>query len=171
MIIRRPSRRLSSRLSAWLAGALVALLAALVVIATLDLATWLLLDRSWAEVEEIQGILMVWFGLLGAAYALAEGLHLAVDVVVGRLPAALRRWVARGASAAVAAFGVLTAVYATRLASSVTNTLPATGWSASLEYLPAVVAGALIAVIGCEQAVWPESGPSTDPAAPEEAVR
>ena len=149
----------------------MALLAVLALVATLDLGAWLVLSRSWSEVEEVQGILMIWFGLLGAAYALAEGLHLSLELLVARLPDAWRRRALRLASGAVSAFGVLLAVYAWRLAAAVGNTLPATGWSASLQYTPAVVAGVLLAAIGVEQmlmprdvapiaAGWPAEGPA-----------
>ena len=155
MSIPRPPRRLTRRLAAALARVLVALLAALVLVAVFDLVTWLALGRSWAEVEEIQGLLMIWFGLLGAAYALAERLHLSLELVVARLPPTARRRVGRLASGAVAVFGLLLALYAGRLTAAVDNTLPATGWSAALQYAPAVVAGLLLALVAVEQALWP----------------
>jgi TRAP-type C4-dicarboxylate transport system permease small subunit len=157
-------------LSRWLGRTLVALLAALAVVATLDLGAWLLWSRSWAEVEEFQGILMIWFGLLGAAYALAEGLHLSLDLVVARLPAAWRRGALRFAAGAVTLFGVLVAVYALRLARAVSNTLPATGWSAAMQYVPAVVAGALVALIGVEQTIAPRDESGAPPAGLPEGV-
>lgn len=160
----RPPRRLSGPLAAALAGVLVVLLAALVAVAVFDLATWLLLGRSWAEVEEIQGLLMVWFGLLGAAYALARGLHLSLELFVARLPRAVRAAAGRLASAAVAVFGVLLALTAGRLTAAVGNTLPATGWSAAWQYLPGVVAGVLLAAIALEQMAWPLPPGEEDPA-------
>lgn len=150
---RNPSRRLSRPLAAALRPVLVALLAALVLVAVADLATWLTLGRSWAEVEEVQGLLMIWFGLLGAVYALAHGLHLALGLVVDRLPATARAPAERAAALATAVFGALLAFTAARLTLAVDNTLPATGWSAALQYAPAVVAGLLLAVVALEQAI------------------
>ena len=152
--------RFSGPLLRVLAAVLVGLLAALVLVAVLDLAAWVAFGRSWAEVEEIQGLLMVWFGLLGAVYALGAGLHLSLELIAARLPAAARTLSRRLASVAVVVFGVLLAISAGRLTVAVDNTLPATGWSASLQYAPAVVAGVLLAVVAFEQALRPPAEPS-----------
>ena len=154
------SGRFSGPLLRVLAAILVGLLAALVLVAVFDLAAWVVLGRSWAEVEEIQGLLMVWFGLLGAVYALGAGLHLSLELIAARLPAAARTLSRRLASAAVVVFGVLLAISAGRLTVVVDNTLPATGWSASFQYAPAVVAGVLLAAVALEQALRPPTEPA-----------
>ena len=63
------------------------------------------------------------------------------------MPPAARRRVERLAAVLLGLFGVLCAWYGTRLAGSVVNTLPATGWSAAWQYVPAAAGGLLIAVV------------------------
>ena len=113
-----------------------------------------------AALEELQGILVVWLAMLAAAYCLAEGLHLAVEVVARRLPAWSQPVVARLPGAACALFGLLLAAFGAQLVAAVDNTLPGTGWSASLHYQPALVAGLLIAGVGWRQALTGAGGRS-----------
>ncbi len=144
-------------------GALLALLLALLVLlAAVETAAWALFEVSWAETSEIEGVLLIWFGLLGAVYGIHHRVHLGVEVVTRRLPPAVRSALGRLASALVAVFGALLAVQGARLAASVTNTLPATGMSASVQYFPAVVCGVLIAVFAVEELIY---GPESPPAA------
>ena len=128
------------------------LLGLLLLNAAFELFAWMLWHKSYAAIEEIQGVLVVWLGLLSAAYCLAEGLHLAVDLIARRLPAGWQGALQRIPGVANAAFGTLLALYGLRLVLAVENTLPGTGWSASIHYQPAIVAGALIAWIGLTQA-------------------
>jgi TRAP-type C4-dicarboxylate transport system permease small subunit len=129
------------------------LLGLLLLNAAFELFTWMLWHKSYAAIEEIQGVLAVWLGLLAAAYCLAEGLHLAVDLVVRGLPTRWQGGVARIPGFASATFGALLALYGVRLVQAVQNTLPGTGWSASLHYQPAVVAGLLIGWFGLKDAI------------------
>ena len=128
-----------------------ALLALLTVNAAFELFAWMLWHRSFAALDEIQALLMVWFGMLSATYCLTRGLHLAVDVIARRLGSHLQWVVARIPPFAVAVFGILLSVYGWRLVAAIDNTLPGTGWSASLQYQPVAVAGLLIAAIGLWQ--------------------
>ena len=128
-----------------------ALLAILTFNATFELLAWMLWQRSFAALDEIQGLLMVWFGMLSAAYCLARGSHLAVDVVTRRLGSGPQAIVAKLPPLAVATFGGLLAIYGWKLVSALDNTLPGTGWSASLQYLPVAAVGLLIVGIGLWQ--------------------
>ena len=72
---------------------------------------------------------------------------------LGRVSATRRKqtqlaehWARRAAALLVALFGALCAWHGVRLAASVVNPLPATGWSAAWQYLPAACGGALIAL-------------------------
>ncbi len=145
-------------------AALAAILALLVLLAALETAAWALFEVSWAQTSEISGVLLIWFGLLGAAYGVRARVHLGVEALSRRLPPRLAAVLGRLAAALVAVFGVLLAVYGAKLAASVTNTLPATGLSASVQYFPAVVCGALIAFFALEQAIY------GDGAAPETTI-
>ena len=125
-------------------------------------AAWALFEISWAETSEVEGVLLIWFGLLGAVYGIHHRVHLGVEVVTRRLPQRIRSALGRLASALVAVFGALLAVYGARLAASVTNTLPATGLDASVQYFPAAVCGGLIAVFAVEELIY---GPPEPPPA------
>ena len=138
---------LSDLLGRLLGGAVTILLAVLVALAATETGAWALAERSWPQLAEIQGLLLVWLTFLTAAWGVAAGLHLGMELVVRRLAPGPRRQVDRLAALLVAAFGALCAVYGARLAASVVNTLPATGWSAAWQYLPAVVGGALITLL------------------------
>lgn len=141
------------------------MLAILTVNATFELFAWTLWHRSFAALDEIQAILMVWFGMSSAAWCLARGSHLAVDVVTRRLGGRIAAIAARVPPVAVALFGLLLAFYGWRLVAAVGNTLPGTGWSAALQYQPVAAMGLMIAVIGVLQLRAPGS-PSAAPRTP-----
>jgi TRAP-type C4-dicarboxylate transport system permease small subunit len=137
---------LSDRLGRLVAGTVAVLLAILVALAALETVAWVLAELSWPQLVEIQGLLLVWLTFLTGAWGVQAGLHLGMELLVRRLPPGVRRWAERLVSLLTAVFGALCAWYGTGLAASVVNTLPATGWSAAWQYLPAVVGGALIAL-------------------------
>jgi TRAP-type C4-dicarboxylate transport system permease small subunit len=141
----------SDRLGRWLGVVLIFLLATLILLATVETLAWAAFDLSWAASVEIQELLMVWLALLSGAWAVKEKLHLAVDLLVKRLPGPVQRGAARLAPAAVALFGVLLAIYGVQLMQAVSNTLPATGLPAAAGYLPTVAAGVLVAFFAVEQ--------------------
>ncbi len=147
-------RTFSLYLSRAVGAALAVILALLVVLAVVETAAWALLAVSWPETSEISGVLLIWFGLLGAARGIHTRTHLGVEVFTRRLPPRLRSVLGRVAAVLVAVFGALLAVYGAKLALSVTNTLPATGLSASVQYFPTVVCGALIVVFAAEEAIY-----------------
>lgn len=130
------------------------ILALLVLLAAAETAAWALFEVSWAETSEISGVLLIWFGLLGAAYGIHTRVHLGVELLTRRLPPRLQSLLGRVSAALVAAFGTLLAVYGAKLTASVTNTLPATGWSSSVQYFPAIVSGALMAFFAACEAIY-----------------
>ncbi len=148
-------RRLSSSLARLLEHLLLWLLTALAGLAVFDIVGWLGWQRSWSALAEIQSLLLVWFALLAAAWAVHDRRHLAVGLLVDRAPAGWRPVLLRTADLAVAAFGLALSVYGWGLVRVVSNSLPATGWPARLQYLPAVFAGALIVLFALDQAVTP----------------
>lgn len=150
-----------TRTSKWTAFASAVLLAFLTANAVFELAAWMVLRRSFAALDEIQGLLMIWFGFLAAAYCLDQGLHFSVNLVVDRFPERAHRAARRFAAALVAVFGVLIAVYGIRLVGAIGNTLPGTGWPASVQYQPAIVAGVLIAWSAARQS-WTGHDPAED---------
>lgn len=138
---------LSDRLGRGLAGAAATVLAVLVALAAFETAAWVLAERSWPQLAEIQGLLLVWLTFLTAAWGVQAGLHLGMELLARRLPPGARRWADRLVSGVVAGFGGLCAWYGGHLATSVVNTLPATGWGAGWQYVPAACGGLLIALL------------------------
>ena len=151
------AQTLSRRLGRLLAGAVAALLALLVGLATTETAAWLLAERSWPQLSEIQALLLVWLTFLTAAWGVQAGLHLGMELLVRRLPPRPRRWTEGVVALLVALFGALCAWHGARLAASVVNTLPATGWSAAWQYVPAACGGVLIALFALLR--LPPAGP------------
>lgn len=134
-------------------AALVLLLAALVLLIGFETVAWAALAVSIPQAGEIQGLLSIWFGFLGAVYGVQQGFHLSMELLARRLPPTPRRLVGRLAAAAVASFGVLLIRYGWELTGSVFNTLPATGWPASVQYLPSWVSGVALCWFAGERLV------------------
>lgn len=164
-------RRLCSFLSRLLGVALAGLLALLVLVAGAETLAWTFFELSSPAAAEVSGLLLVWLVLLSAAYGVGERLHLAVEALARRLPPRLHAALGRLAAALVALFGLLLAVFAARLAAGVTNTLPATGLRASVQYLPAIAGGALIALFALAELLDPTPEPTStqalEPSIPE----
>jgi len=53
--------------------------------------TRFLLNHPSSYTEEIARFLLIWIGLLGAAYGIGKNIHLAIDVLKQKLPEAKRR--------------------------------------------------------------------------------
>lgn len=144
-------------------GVLLALiLATLVAIATAETVAWTFFEVSWAAAAEIEGLLLIWFGLVGAAWGIHHRIHIGVELVVRRLPAAARALLSRVAAALVAIFGGLLGFHGAKLAGQVSNTLPATGLPASVQYFPAAAAGLLIVVFALEELILGAQAPGDD---------
>lgn len=148
---------LSSRVERFLRGVVLTLLGVLALLAIAETLLWSLLQISIAELPEIEGILLVWFTLLSAAWAVPRGLHLAVDWLPASSGATTRRALDALAHGGTALFGALLAYYGIALCRAVGNTLPATGLPAKFQYFAAVVAGAAIAVAAIARAVENET--------------
>ncbi len=65
----------------WLERLLVLLMGAMVLNVLWQVASRYLLNDPSAFTDELAGFLMIWVGLLGAAYATGKGLHLAIDLL------------------------------------------------------------------------------------------
>lgn len=139
---------LSTGLGRALAASVGAVLAVLVVLAATETVAWVTAELSWPQLAEIQGLLLVWLTFLTAAWGVQRGLHLGMELLVRRLRPGPRLWADRLVAVLVALFGALCAWHGWRLVVSVVNTLPATGWSAAWQYVPAALGGALIALLG-----------------------
>jgi len=150
-------RRMLQHLARLVDFLLPATLALLVGLAAVETLAWGFLEISWPQLSEINSLLMVAFGLLGAAQGVQRHQHLGVEILTRRLPQGWQGAARSMASALVTLFGLLLAVYGIALAGRVHNTLPATGLSSAWQYLPAALGGTLIALFAGAQ-VFPITG-------------
>lgn len=98
--------RLRDAVDRGLAALLVVLMTVMVGNVLWQIFTRYVLRRPSSYTEELARFLLIWVGLLGAAYALGRGMHLAIDVVVDRLGERFSRTTARIAAGAVALFAL-----------------------------------------------------------------
>lgn len=140
------------------------LLGVLTLLATFELTAWMVFSRSFAALEEIQGLLMIWFGLLTAVYCLGEGLHLSVDLLARRLPSRWQPALERFPGLAIAIFGALLTVHGVGLVGATENTLPGTGWGAALQYQPSVLAGLVFLAVGIAFTIRPRDDSASETA-------
>ncbi len=89
-----------------LSSALVAIMAVMVANVLWQVFTRFVLRSPSSYTEELARYLLIWVSLLGAAYASGQGLHLAIDLVTGRLDAAARARTERAIQAAVFLFAL-----------------------------------------------------------------
>lgn len=87
-----PFARYIQRLQRSLGHLLVVLMAVMVVDVSWQVASRYLLRDPSSFTEELAGFLLIWIGLLGSAYALRTRAHLGIDLFVGGLEGAARRW-------------------------------------------------------------------------------
>jgi TRAP-type C4-dicarboxylate transport system permease small subunit len=74
-----------------LAAVLTSLMAGMVLAVTWQVITRFILPRPSSVTEELARFLLIWIGVLGAAYALRTRSHLGIDVLAGRLTGFRRR--------------------------------------------------------------------------------
>ncbi len=99
----RLATALDAAIRAVLRPVVFAAMAALVAVITLQIVTRVFFTATgWTE--EVARFLLVWLTFLGATLALAEGRHIAVTVLVDRLPAPPRRALVVAGHLAAAAF-------------------------------------------------------------------
>lgn len=81
----RGIERFKATLDRILGGVLAALMGVLVVDVVWQVLTRFVLRDPSSFTDELARFLLIWVGLLGAAYASGQRLHLAIDLVSGRL--------------------------------------------------------------------------------------
>ena len=97
---------------------------------------------SWSE--EIAILCLIWFGLLAVAVGIRRHEHLAIMALRDVLPARAARLLDFLAHIAIAAFMFTVVFFGRDLVTLVSaQALPASGWSRSLLYIPAVIGGSL----------------------------
>jgi TRAP-type C4-dicarboxylate transport system permease small subunit len=138
--------------------ALGSLLALLMGVMVLDV-TWQVVSRFVLRApssftEELAGFLLIWIGLLGAAYCLRARSHLGIDLLVSRLRGRARRAATIVAHLLVAAFALSTMVIGgallVRLALQLHQISAAMGIPVGFVYLALPLAGLLMLVFSIE---------------------
>ena len=137
------------RTALWVSG--TALVAMTVVVAWAVFGRFVLNDTpAWAEPAAM--LLMGWVILGAAAVGVRENFHMGFDILKNSLPAPAARACNVLSDALVTGFGLCMAYFGSELAFGVwTATLPTLGLPGSVEYLPVVLGGLLIALFGLER--------------------
>ncbi len=154
-----------------LASAIAAIMAVMVVNVVWQVFTRFVLATPSSYTEELARYLLIWLTLLGSAYASGQRLHLAVDVVSARLPAAARRRVDHTVHATMIVFALIVMVgggaHLTYLGFTLAQVSAALQVSLGFVYLAVPVSGLAIAFYSL--AAWHETSAApraADPAPP-----
>ncbi len=140
-----------------LASLLVLLMGVMVIDVTWQVVSRFLLRAPSSFTEELAGFLLIWVGILGAAYGFRTRAHLGIDLLVLRLRGGARRTAIIVAHALVAAFALSTMVIGglllVRLAFQLDQISAAMGIRVGFVYLAVPLAGILITVFSVESIV------------------
>lgn len=90
-----------------LAPVLSTLMAALVIVVTWQVISRYLLLAPSSYTEEIARFMLIWIGLLGAAYTYRTKMHLGLDLLTAKLTGAAHLWAELFATACVAGFSII----------------------------------------------------------------
>jgi TRAP-type C4-dicarboxylate transport system permease small subunit len=142
--------RLENRIERGLAWLLVLLMVAMVADVTWQVLSRFVFRAPSSFTEELAGFLLIWIGLLGAAYALRTRAHLGIDLLTARLSGAAKRGAAIVAHTLVALFALTTMVIGglrlVQLAFQLEQISSAMGLRMGYVYLAIPLAGLLMMV-------------------------
>ena len=151
-----------------LARALVFLMAVMVINVTWQvlsryLAYFQFIDQASTATEEMARFLLIWLGLLGAAYASARHMHLAIDLLLQRSSADKVRLLERLISVLVIIFAGLAMVWGggnlVYLTFALEQTSAAIGLPLGVVYLVIPVSGLLIVYFAIDDILNPDAAP------------
>lgn len=151
--------RAGSLLERALGWILVALMSVMVVDVTWQVASRYLLRSPSSFTEELAGFLLIWIGLLGAAYGFRTRAHLGIDVLVESLTGGWRKVAEGAAHVLVLLFALSTMVgggiWLVRLAFQLDQTSAAMRIPMGFVYLVLPLSGVLVAFFSLESIVRP----------------
>ena len=152
MVTRAAER--AQRVLAWM---LVALMSIMVVDVCWQVVSRFVIRSPSSFTEELAGFLLIWIGLLGAAYGFRTRAHLGIDLVVLKMRGAWRRSATVLAHALVALFALATMVIGgirlVQLAFQLNQISAAMGIRMGYVYLALPIAGLLIILFSVESMV------------------
>jgi len=90
------------RLDAAARWAVIAAMAGMISVVSMQVALRYLLNTSLDWSDEVSRLLFVWSIFLAIPLGIREGAHVGIDLLVGRLPAAPKRWLSLAMSLAAA---------------------------------------------------------------------
>jgi TRAP-type C4-dicarboxylate transport system permease small subunit len=104
--------------------------------------------------EELTLLLLIWTAFLGIAIGFREKLHLSMDSVIRRLSPSAQAMLAKVITAVVFIFGLLLVIYGWEYTELMhANTLAATGWPRSVQYLVVPISGVMICIYSSLQLI------------------
>jgi TRAP-type C4-dicarboxylate transport system permease small subunit len=113
---------------------------------------------AWAEASAL--LLLAWVIMGAAAVGVREGFHMGFESLRELLPPGLQRAFLLVSDLVVTGFGAAMAWFGAELALGVWNaSLPTLGLPGSVEYLPLVLGGLLIALFGTERLLGRRAAP------------
>lgn len=146
--------RVIDRVERTLAWLLVLLMGVMVVDVTWQVVSRFLLRAPSSFTEELAGFLLIWVGILGAAYGFRTRAHLGIDLLVSRIPGVTPRTVTILAHTVVVLFALSTMVIGgillVRLAFQLDQISAAMGIRVGFVYLVLPLSGVLITLFSIE---------------------
>lgn len=149
--------RLTDVLERTLGWALVVLMSVMVLDVTWQVASRFLFRTPSSFSEELAGFLLIWIGLLGAAYGFRTRAHLGIDLLVTRLRGSWRRFAEATSHLLVMGFALTTMVAGgiklVQLAFQLNQISAAMGIRTGFVYLALPLSGLFIALFAAES-LW-----------------
>ena len=131
---------------------LASLMAAIVLVVSWQVISRFVLNAPSSITEELSRTLLIWIGMVGAAFAYRTGVHLGLDIVTQKFPKAVQRHLAMVLTTSVVLFAI--AVMVVGGGNLVALTYELNQMSAALNikmayiYIAVPLSGALIAFYG-----------------------
>ncbi|GAA0558367.1 TRAP transporter small permease [Rheinheimera aquimaris] len=85
---------------------LASLMAAIVLVVSWQVISRFVLNAPSSITEELSRTLLIWIGMVGAAFAYRTGVHLGLDIVTQKFPKAVQRKLAMVLTASVVLFAI-----------------------------------------------------------------
>ena len=85
---------------------LAALMAAIVLVVSWQVISRFVLNAPSSITEELSRTLLIWIGMVGAAFAYRTGVHLGLDIVTQKFPKAVQRYLAMVLTTSVVLFAI-----------------------------------------------------------------
>lgn len=139
---------------------LVLLMASMVLDVTWQVLTRFILNDPSSYTEEIARFLLIWIGLMGAAYAYRKHAHLSLDLLIHKVSDTQKRWLVRFIQVVTIAFAASTMVYGGLNLMALTlepvQVAPATNVAIGYIYSCIPLSGLLICWFAVEFLFYPE---------------